>query len=135
MIVFPGLTFEEGSCLSDDPTHFSTTFQPAHKTQEECLDYCRGIPVATGCEYIKIEKYSRLTRCRAYTYAIHVGRKKGSPDRCLVFEERNNDAEKRIQRKLRNTPNNGRQTLQTIPTTFSNPLGEGGEKLCLVSAL
>ena len=126
MIVFPGLKFEEGQCLSEDPTHFSTTFLADHKTQDECIDYCLAIPVASGCEYItKIAKNSKTKPCRAYTYAINVRKKKGLY-RCLIFEERNNDARARKQKKLHNTPNNGRLTkpYKLIPTTFGRGWGE-----------
>ena len=123
--------------MSEDPRHFSTTFETSHKTQDECLDYCLSIPVATGCEYLtKLVKYSKIKPCRAYTYTINVKNKKGSTDRCVIFEERNKDAWKRLQNKLHNTPNDGRLTK---PYKLSPPHlvihWEREGKLCLVSAL
>ena len=85
-----------------------------NKTQDECQDYCVSITVATGCQYTPKE-----ARCLAFTYTIYMEKKKGSLDRCLIFEQRNKDARKRKEKKHLNTPN-GRLAIpyKLIPTTF-----------------
>ena len=80
MIVF--LDWEEGPCQTK-VWQYGTSYKQDDITQEECEEFCKKTPGATGCEYQADE---RTPWCLAFTYPIYVERKKGSEYRCLVFE-------------------------------------------------
>ena len=87
MIVLSG--FQEGMCLPHALVSFSK-LEKEKVTEEECEEYCKNIPKATGCMYTPSTRV-----CLAFLYPIYVKREKGSDFRCQIFEENNENARKK----------------------------------------